>query len=47
METGHDWLLLCYCPGVAHLNVPDNAAPEYVADALIRNGYEALGRLLT
>ena len=47
METGHDWLLLCYCPGVSHLTVPDNAAPEYVADALMRNGYEALGRLLT
>lgn len=43
----HLWLLLCHCPGLAHLGVADPSTPEAVAAVLAREGYDTLSQLLT
>ena len=43
----HNWLLICYCPGLADLALPEDAAASHVAGLLQSRGYAHLAQLLT
>ncbi len=42
----HNWLLICYCPGLADLALPENATVSQVAGLLQNRGHPHLAQLL-
>ncbi len=43
----HNWLLICYCPGLDQLALPADAAASQVAGLLHSRGYTRLAQLVT